>query len=165
MPCASCGADNPPGTKFSANCGIALGAPAQAQGQVPGQPQGYVQPGQPQGFGGPVAPQGPRPQSSISIDFRRLGVGDMIAIGGSVLLFISLFLSWYSTSGLFHKCARRRCSAAGRVLILVLDILILIYLFIRTMTPRGFPPSACRTGSCSRSSSGSSSSSRFLRSW
>ena len=136
MPCASCGAENPPGTKFCANCGTALGAPAPVQGQAPAQPQGFAQ-GPPQGFGGTVAPQGPRAQSSISIDFRRLGVGDMIAGGGSVLLFISLFLSWYTALG--QSTSALGSGAGGwRVLILVLDILILLYLFIRTMTPRGF---------------------------
>jgi hypothetical protein len=136
MPCASCGAENPPGTKFCANCGTAVGAPTQAQG-VPAQPQVYAQPAPPQGFGGTVAPQGPRPQSTVSIDFRRLGVGDMVAIGGSLLLFISLFLSWYTVPG-FSTSALGTGAGGWRVLILVLDILILLYLFIRTMTPRGF---------------------------
>ena len=82
MPCGSCGAENPPGTKFCANCGTAL-----------------AQEGAAQGFGGTVVPPAPRQPSSVSIDFRRLGTGDIIAAGGSVLLFISLFLPWYSVTG------------------------------------------------------------------
>jgi hypothetical protein len=128
MPCGSCGAENPPGTKFCANCGTAL-----AQ-------QGAVQ-GAPQGFGGTVVPPTPHQPSSVSIDFRRLGTGDIVAAAGSVLLFISLFLPWYSVSGegiSYSTSAIGSYSGGWRVLDLVLDILILLFLFIRTMTPRGF---------------------------
>ncbi|MGO9344154.1 MAG: zinc ribbon domain-containing protein [Acidimicrobiales bacterium] len=135
MPCASCGAENPPGTKFCANCGAALVSGAPSQGQAPG----YAQQSQAQGFGGAVAPQGPRAQTSVSIDFRRLGIGDIVSIGGSILLFISLFLTWYTVPNGGGSTSALGTGAGGwRVLILVLDILILLYLFVRTMTPRGF---------------------------
>lgn len=133
MPCGQCGTENPPGTKFCSNCGTALAPVAQAPGYGAQSP----------GFGGTVSPQAARPPSSISIDFRRLGTGDLVAMGGSVLLFISLFLTWYSTPG-FSTSALGSSTDVGtvsggwRVLILVLDIVILLYLFVRTMTPRGF---------------------------
>jgi hypothetical protein len=101
-------------------------------------------PPQSQGFGGTVAPQQPRQPSSISIDFRRLGTGDIVALGGSVLLFISLFLSWYTIKasaefGDIGASTSALGTGAGgwRVLILVIDILVILYLFVRTMTPRG----------------------------
>ena len=101
-------------------------------------------PPQSPGFGGTVAPQQPRPPSSISIDFRRLGTGDIVALGGSVLLFISLFLSWYTIKvseefGNIGASTSALGTGAGgwRVLILVIDILVILYLFVRTMTPRG----------------------------
>ena len=132
MPCAQCGAENPAGTKFCANCG----AP-QAQAAAPVQQQPGAQGG---GWTTPAGPQQSRPQSSVSIDFRRLGTGDIIAVSGCILLFISLFLSWYSVSGediSFSTSAIGSYSGGWRVLILILDILIILYLFIRTMTPRG----------------------------
>jgi zinc-ribbon domain len=125
MPCAQCGAQNPPGTKFCSNCGATIDA-------QPAQPQT-------QGFGGPVSPTAPRPQTAISIDFRRLGIGDIIALAGSVLLFISLFLTWYTIPGGGGSASALGSGAGGwRVLILVLDIIVILYLFVRTMTPRGF---------------------------
>jgi len=126
MPCTQCGTQNPPGTKFCSNCGAALeGQPAQPQSQ---------------GFGGTVSPAAPRPQTAISIDFRRLGIGDIIALVGSVLLFISLFLTWYTAPGPGGGSVSALGTYAGgwRVLILVLDIVVVLYLFVRTMTPRGF---------------------------
>jgi len=144
MPCGQCGTENPPGTRFCSNCGTALAAapPGQAPGQPPAQAGGF--PPQSQGFGGTVAPQQPRQPSSISIDFRRLGTGDIVAAGGSVLLFISLFLSWYTIKvsdqfGDIGGSTSALGTGAGgwRVLILVIDILVLLYLFVRTMTPRG----------------------------
>jgi hypothetical protein len=146
MPCAQCGAENPPGTKFCSNCGTAIQPAAEPPGYnnpPPGyaaQPPGYGT--QSPGFGGTVGPQQARPPTSISIDFRRLGTGDIVAMGGSVLLFISLFLTWYSTPGfstsaLGSSADGVQVSGGWRVLILVLDIIILLYLFLRTMTPRG----------------------------
>jgi ribosomal protein L40E len=140
MPCSQCGAENPPNTKFCVNCGSpqAAGSP-----QAVSQPSQYSQPSQaqnPGGFGQAVAPNQPRPPSQVSIDFRRLGTGDIVAAIGLVLLFIDLFLSWYSASdgGISESTSALGTGAGGwRFLILVLDILILIYLFIRTMTPRG----------------------------
>lgn len=30
------------------------------------------------------------------VDFRRLGLGDIVAAGGGLLLFVSMFISWFS---------------------------------------------------------------------
>jgi zinc-ribbon domain len=135
MPCSQCGAENPPNTKFCVNCG----APQAAQSQASPTSQ-FSQPSQvpnPEGFGQAVGPTQQRPPSQVSIDFRRLGTGDIVAAAGLVLLFISLFLSWYTVPGI-SVSALGDGAGGWRVLILVLDILILLYLFIRTMTPRGF---------------------------
>jgi hypothetical protein len=131
MPCGQCGAENPPGTKFCVNCGSPQAAQTTQTSQV-SQPSQMPN----QGFGTAVGPTQARPPSQVSIDFRRLGTGDIVAMSGLVLLFISLFLSWYSVPG--ESVSALGDGAGGwRVLILVLDILILLYLLIRTMTPRG----------------------------
>ena len=125
MPCGSCGAENPPGTKFCANCGTARSA----------------QQGAAQGFGGTVVPPAPRQPSSVSIDFRRLGTGDIVAVA------VRCCCSSASS------CRGTRCPAKGSpeaplrsaaiqvdgaFSTSVLDIVILLFLFVRTMTPRGF---------------------------
>jgi hypothetical protein len=140
MPCTQCGAENPPNTKFCVNCG----APQAAAPAPPSQTSQFSQPSQvpnPGGFGQAVGPTQQRPPSQVSIDFRRLGTGDIVAAVGLVLLFIDLFLDWYSGSegGVDLGSVSALGTGAGgwRFLILVLDILILIYLLIRTMTPRG----------------------------
>jgi hypothetical protein len=81
----------------------------------------------------------------MSIDFRRLGTGDWVALVGTVLLLISLFLSWYSATGLndLNEVITLKENIFGqfaggfRILILITCIFIILYLFIRTMTPRG----------------------------
>ncbi len=139
MPCTQCGAENPPNTKFCVNCGAPQAA---APPQAPPTSQ-FSQPSQvpnPGGFGQAVAPAQQRPPSQVSIDFRRLGTGDIVAAIGLVLLFIDLFLSWYTASedSISESTSALGTGAGGwRFLILVLDILILIYFLIRTMTPRG----------------------------
>jgi hypothetical protein len=80
------------------------------------------------------------------MDFRRLGVGDLVALGGTVLLFISLFLSWYSATGedvngntiTVSGTALGQYAGGWRFLILVIAIIVVLYLLARTLAPRGF---------------------------
>ena len=161
MFCPQCGTSNPDGTHFCSNCGSALGAqqsppagaappPAPAQPPAPGS---YA-PGPPQGqgFGNPVAggyqmgAPGAPVRTAVSVDFRRLGTGDLVAAGGTVLLFISLFLSWYSATGqdangniiTISTSALGQFSGGFRFLVLVLAIFVVLYLLARTFAPRGF---------------------------
>ncbi len=142
MFCGQCGTNNAPGTHFCGNCGAGLAqappapipTPPPVQGQVPA---GYV--AQPGGYGAP------RRTGSASIDFRRLGTGDLVALGATILLLVSIFLTWYSAlaEDQFGDIVSLRENIFGqfaggfRILILVTCILIILYLFIRTMTPRG----------------------------
>jgi MFS family permease len=112
MPCAQCGTANPPGTKFCSNCGTPTSPQTQAQA-----PAGVVA-----GAGAPA---------TISVDFRRLGTGDIIAGIGTLLVFISVFLPWYTVGGFSGSLT----DAGGwRILILILAIITLLYLFIRTLS-------------------------------
>ncbi|MDA8279752.1 MAG: zinc ribbon domain-containing protein [Actinomycetota bacterium] len=75
-----------------------------------------------------------RPQASI--DFRRLGVGDLVAGGALVVLFVSLFLPWYSIGygGVSASTSAMGSGAGGwRVLVLVLALLTIGYLLVRTV--------------------------------
>jgi hypothetical protein len=70
------------------------------------------------------------PGAQISVDFRRLGTGDIVAGVGTLLVFISVFLPWYTYAGLSGSLS----DAGGwRILILVLSILTLIYIFLRSL--------------------------------
>ena len=176
MFCPQCGTNNPDGTHFCSNCGTGLAGqqapagiapPAAAQPPPPGNvdPAGAVPPGyaaapgsyapgpqQGQGFGSAVgggyqmgAPGAPV-HSTVSVDFRRLGMGDLVAAGGTVLLFISLFLSWYSATGqdidgniiTISSSALGQYAGGFRFLVLVLAIVVVLYLLARTFAPRGF---------------------------
>jgi hypothetical protein len=153
MFCGQCGANNVPGTHFCSNCGAGMAPTPQgvpqntveppAQGQSPTQGYGAQVPGgyepQPGGYGST------RSSTSLSIDFRRLGTGDWVSLGATILLFVSLFLSWYSATGLndldevitLKENIFGQFAGGFRVLILITCIFIILYLLIRTMTPRG----------------------------
>ncbi|MFZ0664657.1 MAG: zinc ribbon domain-containing protein [Acidimicrobiales bacterium] len=122
MACQQCGTENPLGTHFCANCGAALTqqAPAQVQQPIQGQP---VQ-------------QGPTP-IAIGIDFKRLGMGDYIAGVGTLILFISLFLNWYSYSGYGSVTALGNGAGGWRFLILILNLVVIGYLIARAMVKHG----------------------------
>jgi hypothetical protein len=120
---------------------------APQQGFAPSPQVGY-QPAQPAytpGVGTPGYPGAQRAGGSISFDFRRLGRGDLLSAGFTLLLFISLFLTWYSASGLnaenepitISQSALGHYAGGWRFLILIMNILILLYLVARTLAPRG----------------------------
>lgn len=172
MFCPQCGTNNPDGTHFCSNCGTALSGQHEAvTGAVPPAPQAPApQPPAPQppapgsyapgpqsgqGFGSPVAGgyqmgapgmPGTPAHSTVSVDFRRLGVGDLVAAGGTILLFISLFLSWYSATGTdvdgnvitITNSALGQFAGGFRFLVLVMAIIVVLYLLARTFAPRGF---------------------------
>ena len=58
------------------------------------------------------------------MDFKRLGTGDKVAAGGGLLLFISLFVSWFSVSGNEDLCGVGKDSCTGFETFTVLDILL-----------------------------------------
>ncbi len=99
--------------------------------------------GAPQDVGLP-APEGrsaslaPAPRATI--DFGRLGAGDVVVGASLVVLFLALFLPWYAVPGFDPPTASALGTSAGgwRVLILLVTILLASYLFARTMLQR--PP-------------------------
>lgn len=68
MRCSRCHAENTPGSRYCSSCGQQL----------------------------PTGPGEPTRRPLTSIDVRRLGRGGAVALGGTVVLLISLFLPWYS---------------------------------------------------------------------
>jgi hypothetical protein len=81
--CPNCQTVTPAGTAFCPSCGNALsGAPSMSQTAATP----------------PPAAASPRPQSKV--DLSGIGQLDRIVGGGSLVLFISLFLPWFSASGI-----------------------------------------------------------------
>ena len=130
MYCSNCGSALALGSKFCPNCG-------QPQAMAPS----AVQPAT-------AGTSGPK----TSIDFRRLGIGDLISLIATVILFVSLFLPWYSfsessttnigtagpTSSTLYTISALGTMAGGwRFLILVLAIVIILLLLVLTLLPRG----------------------------
>ncbi|MHB8319943.1 MAG: hypothetical protein ACYDEP_12070 [Acidimicrobiales bacterium] len=83
---------------------------------------------------------GAQPTVPSAIDFRRLGVGDFVAGIATLLIFISLFITWYS-AGLYGSNVGISAMGTGaggwRILILLLCIAIIGFLFIRTFFANG----------------------------
>jgi hypothetical protein len=61
------------------------------------------------------------------MDFRRLGNGDLVAAAGGLLLFLSLFLPWFSVSGTENLCGKDSCT--GFETFTILDILFVLGAF------------------------------------
>jgi hypothetical protein len=81
----------------------------------------------------------PAPSPQVTINFRRLGAGDIIAGVATIVVFICLFLPWYTVgvSSTLSVSALNSLAGGWRYLILVLCLLIVIYLFVRTFLVRG----------------------------
>lgn len=127
MFCPNCGNGLHDSARFCSACGTAASRPA-GPGGVPD--------GRPASAGPPTAGGQPAPRTSI--DFRRLGTGDLIAGGSTVLVFISLFLPWYRVTIQGLSISALDAAAGGwRYLDLLVSLIIIGYIFMRTMQPRG----------------------------
>jgi len=130
MFCNQCGTQLSQGATFCNSCGAQQAAPAARASDT------YASVAAGSQRGGPSIGD----QSTSSIDFRRLGTGDIIASIATIVIFISLFLPWYSygSGGVTLALTALGTGAGGwRILILILCILVVGYLFARTLLPRG----------------------------
>jgi hypothetical protein len=59
-----------------------------------------------------------------AVDFKRLGLGDIVAAGGSLLLILSLFLTWFGVSGNEDLCGAGKSSCTGFETFTILDLLL-----------------------------------------
>ena len=134
MYCSNCGTEIAGAAVFCSVCGMHQAQQAGAAGRAPsplaGTPAGNAPPA-----------WSSSAEAGTAIDFRRLGAGDMIAGIATVLIFISLFLPWYSYgagSGQGVTISALGTGAGGwRILVMIMCILIVAYLFARTLLPRG----------------------------
>jgi hypothetical protein len=107
MRCGRCGADNADQARFCMSCGSPFGKDSFGAGDP-----------------------------TTNIDFRRLGPGDLLAGGATVLLFVSLFLPWYRYGFLGSSVTVSAMGAGAggwRVMILILCVVIVAYLFVRAI--------------------------------
>ncbi|HEV2634585.1 MAG TPA: zinc ribbon domain-containing protein [Actinocrinis sp.] len=146
MYCSACGAAVDQGAGFCASCGTP--APGFAPtGPPPPRPIPVPSAFAPRPAAPPsAAGRGAPPDPVTTIELRRLGTGDLIALAGTVLLFVSLYLPWYSlsfsdptlgTDTTFLSTSALGAGAGGwRFLIFVVCLLVAGYLFARTMIRR-----------------------------
>jgi hypothetical protein len=122
--CAICGAGLAAGARYCPSCGnaVSVSETRSSGGNTPPPTS-------------PSAPEVTSPQTSI--DFRRLGTGDFMAGGATVVVFIALLLPWYSLDG-FSTSALGSGAGGWRFLSLLLTIAIIGYLFARTLVSSGF---------------------------
>jgi hypothetical protein len=105
--CPNCWASNAMDARFCASCGVRFPHTAEAA-----------------------------PEPYTTIELRRLTLGDDIALAATVLLFFALLLPWYTLlSGVVSVNALGVAAGGWRFLILLDCVVVLLYLFFRTMAP------------------------------
>ena len=139
--CSQCGSAVTEGATFCPVCGTPQTTPAEAPAAAAPPPADQPPPGSFPGGTGYSAP--PAAQSSgfgstsgMSFDLKRLSLSDQIVGGATVLLFIMLFLPWYTVSfeGASASTSALGSGAGGyRFLILLLSIAIVGYLVVRAL--------------------------------
>ena len=155
--CSQCGSAVTDGATFCPVCGTpqteaTTGAPPAAETPPAAAPPPGAGAPPPGAFGTPPAGAGygAPPQSGfggtaggLAFDLKRLTMGDLVAGGGSLLLFIFLFLPWYTASfeGLSASTNALGSGAGGyRFLILIVSLVTIAYVVARSLgLPRQLP--------------------------
>jgi hypothetical protein len=110
MTCPNCGTANAADARYCAACGSRFPATTEAA-----------------------------PEPYTTIEWGRLGLGDDLALGATVLLLVALLLPWYTIfNGVVSVNALGVAAGGWRFLILLDCVIVLLYLFFRTMAPRSF---------------------------
>jgi hypothetical protein len=138
--CPQCQGVAADGAAFCPTCGAALAtapagttAAAPPPSSPPPPPPPAAPPGTPYGSGAPSAgtPSGPA-TPAFSFDARRLALADWIAGIASVVLFISLFLSWFGVSVIGISVTESGLSAHGFLyIVMIICIVEVAYLVLR----------------------------------
>ena len=121
--CPQCQSEAADAATFCPSCGASL-APAAAAGGAPPPPAGAP-------AGGPASVAG----SSVPpfrFDAARWSIADRIAGVATIVLFISLFLSWFGITVIGITVTASGVSAHGWLyIVMIIDILIVAYLVLR----------------------------------
>jgi hypothetical protein len=114
------------------SCGTALGAAAGTTASAAGATTAPPPAGAPAGAGAPAAAAAARHVPAYHFDAARLSTADWIAGIATIVLFISLFLSWFGISVIGITVTASGLSAHGFLyVVMILCILIVAYLALR----------------------------------
>jgi hypothetical protein len=120
--CPQCQSEAADAATFCPNCGASLASAAGSGGAPP--PAAGAPPGAAAGTGSSVPP--------FRFNAARWSMADRIAGIASVVLFISLFLSWFGITVIGITVTASGVSAHGFLyIVMILDILIVAYLVLR----------------------------------
>ena len=130
--CSNCQTESAEGTAVCPGCGNALAGAVQPPPPPPAPPAGAP------------ASAAPAAGSQVKFDAGKLGQTDRIVGIASLVLLISLFLSWFSVSlGSIGSVSESGLSAHGYLyIVLILSIVIVALLAVRALGVWEFPSSA-----------------------
>ena len=130
MFCSQCGNAVAEGSRFCSSCGTAVAGPATSRGAGSAGVQGSS-PASGSTFGHEANP-------TLSFDAKRWGRGDRVVAGATFVLFVALFLPWFSVSVGGFGVPELSESALGddgwMYLVLILSLVIFGYLVARAMS-------------------------------
>jgi hypothetical protein len=122
MICSQCGNDVAAGSAVCPSCG------AQLAGNVnqPAPPPAPAPAGMPAGGAAPATAG-----QAFNFDLKRLSRNDQIAGLGTLVLFISLFLPWYTAGGIYGGGSVDALYRGYMYITLIIALIVLIYLVMR----------------------------------
>jgi hypothetical protein len=142
--CANCQTVSAEGTAFCPGCGNALSGATQAAytAPPPAPPAPPAPPGPPpQGAPRPAADTNPRPQ--VNFDLKSIGHADRLAGGGTLVLFIALFLPWFKVDFTFGTASASGLSIHGYLYItLILCLAIIAFVIVEALGVWKLPSSS-----------------------
>ncbi len=132
--CANCQTVSAEGTAFCPGCGNSLSGVAQAAyAPPPSPPPGSSPPPSPPPGSPPPGPAAaPKPQ--VNFDLKSIGHADRLAGGGTLVLFIALFLPWFKVDFTFGTASASGLSIHGYLYItLILCIAIVAFVIVEAL--------------------------------
>ena len=122
--CANCQTVSAEGTAYCPGCGNSLSGATQAA-YTPPPPPPPPPPGSPP-QGSPPPPVGASPRPQVSFDLKSISHADRLAGGGTLVLFIALFLPWFKVDFTFGTASASGLSIHGYLYITLILCLAII---------------------------------------
>lgn len=130
--CPNCQTVSAEGTAFCPGCGNGLSGVAEAASTPPPSPP----PGSPPPTGAPSAgaPSAASSKPQVAFDWKSIGHADRLAGGGTLVLFIALFLPWFKVDFTFGTASASGLSIHGYLYItLILCIAIVAFVIVEAL--------------------------------
>lgn len=139
--CANCQTVSAEGTAFCPGCGNSLSGPTQTAytppPSTPSAPPSPPPPGAPPQGSAPPPPTSPPPAAArpqVNFDWKSISHADRLAGGGTLVLFIVLFLPWFKVDFTFGTASASGLSIHGYLYItLILSLAIIAFVVAESL--------------------------------